>query len=74
MRPLHTGTDSDPDTAESDTSSHKPMKPLCFLSIKNVWADSYKVGCAAQACPNGVAETGFSTKPGIIFVCNYATA
>ncbi len=55
-------------------SSHKPMKPLCFLSIKNVWADSYKVGCAAQACPNGVAETDFSTKPGIIFVCNYATA
>uniref|UniRef100_A0A8C1J233 GLI pathogenesis related 1 n=1 Tax=Cyprinus carpio TaxID=7962 RepID=A0A8C1J233_CYPCA len=55
-------------------NSHKRMKPVYFLFIKIVWADSYKVGCAAQACPNGVAETRFSTVPGIIFVCNYATA
>uniref|UniRef100_A0A673KS34 GLIPR1-like protein 1 n=1 Tax=Sinocyclocheilus rhinocerous TaxID=307959 RepID=A0A673KS34_9TELE len=47
---------------------------VCGHYTQIVWADSYKVGCAAQACPNGVAETTFSTKPGIIFVCNYATA
>uniref|UniRef100_A0A671T4Y5 GLIPR1-like protein 1 n=1 Tax=Sinocyclocheilus anshuiensis TaxID=1608454 RepID=A0A671T4Y5_9TELE len=46
---------------------------VCGHYTQIVWADSYKVGCAAQACPNGVAETAFSTKPGIIFVCNYAT-
>ncbi|RXN30333.1 GLIPR1 1 [Labeo rohita] len=47
---------------------------VCGHYTQVVWADSYKVGCAAQACPNGVAETRFSTQPGVIFVCNYATA
>ncbi|RXN38698.1 GLIPR1 1 [Labeo rohita] len=47
---------------------------VCGHYTQVVWADSYKVGCAAQACPNGVAETHFSTQPGVIFVCNYATA
>lgn len=47
---------------------------VCGHYTQVVWADTYKVGCAAQACPNGVAETSFSTIPGIIFVCNYATA
>ncbi|RXN27284.1 GLIPR1 1 [Labeo rohita] len=47
---------------------------VCGHYTQGVWADSYKVGCAAQACPNGVAETRFSTQPGVIFVCNYATA
>ncbi|XP_073688981.1 GLIPR1-like protein 1 [Garra rufa] len=47
---------------------------VCGHYTQVVWADSYKVGCAAQACPNGVAETSFSTQPGVIFVCNYATA
>ncbi|XP_067283623.1 GLIPR1-like protein 1 isoform X2 [Pseudorasbora parva] len=47
---------------------------VCGHYTQVVWADTYKVGCAAQACPNGVAETGFSTLPAIIFVCNYATA
>ncbi|XP_055047255.2 GLIPR1-like protein 1 [Misgurnus anguillicaudatus] len=45
---------------------------VCGHYTQVVWADSYKVGCAAQACQNGVAE--FSSAPGIIFVCNYATA
>ncbi|KAK7150039.1 hypothetical protein R3I94_009376 [Phoxinus phoxinus] len=45
---------------------------VCGHYTQVVWADTYKVGCAAQACPNGVAS--FSTWPGIIFVCNYATA
>ncbi|XP_058628420.1 GLIPR1-like protein 1 isoform X2 [Onychostoma macrolepis] len=56
-----------------NTNQCKPGK-VCGHYTQNVWADSYKVGCAAQACPNGVAETSFSTKPGVIFVCNYATA
>lgn len=47
---------------------------VCGHYTQIVWADSYKVGCAAQVCPNGVAETSFSSQPGIIFVCNYATA
>ncbi|XP_043093709.1 GLIPR1-like protein 1 [Puntigrus tetrazona] len=45
---------------------------VCGHYTQIVWADSYKVGCAAQACPNGVAH--FTTRPGVIFVCNYATA
>ncbi|XP_056101261.1 GLIPR1-like protein 1 [Rhinichthys klamathensis goyatoka] len=45
---------------------------VCGHYTQVVWADTYKVGCAAQACPNGVVS--FSTRPGIIFVCNYATA
>ncbi|XP_052410422.1 GLIPR1-like protein 1 isoform X1 [Carassius gibelio] len=52
----------------------KQCTNVCGHYTQIVWADSYKVGCAAQVCPNGVAETSFSTKPGIIFVCNYATA
>nr|XP_055047247.1 GLIPR1-like protein 1 isoform X5 [Misgurnus anguillicaudatus] len=47
---------------------------VCSHYTQVVWADTYKVGCAAQACQNGVAETTFSTVPGIVFVCNYATA
>ncbi|KAK2893097.1 hypothetical protein Q8A67_013085 [Cirrhinus molitorella] len=47
---------------------------VCGHYTQVVWADSYKVGCAAEACPNGVAETHFSSLPGVIFVCNYATA
>ncbi|XP_051544140.1 GLIPR1-like protein 1 [Myxocyprinus asiaticus] len=50
-----------------------PMQE-CGHYTQVVWADTYKVGCAAQACPNGVSETSFSSIPGIIFVCNYATA
>ncbi|XP_056604989.1 GLIPR1-like protein 1 [Triplophysa dalaica] len=46
----------------------------CGHYTQVVWADTYKVGCAAQACPKGVADTKFSSNPGIIFVCNYATA
>ncbi|XP_035467201.1 GLIPR1-like protein 1 isoform X3 [Scophthalmus maximus] len=37
-----------------------------------VWGSSYKVGCAAQLCPNGVRN--FDTREGVVFVCNYATA
>ncbi|XP_057180162.1 GLIPR1-like protein 1 [Triplophysa rosa] len=47
---------------------------VCGHFTQVVWADTYKVGCAAQACPNGVVDTSFSSNPGIIFVCNYATA
>ncbi|XP_062299339.1 GLIPR1-like protein 1 isoform X2 [Scomber scombrus] len=43
-------------------------------SFDAVWASSFKVGCAAQLCPNGVKDTNFATKEGVIFVCNYATA
>ncbi|XP_073718532.1 GLIPR1-like protein 1 [Misgurnus anguillicaudatus] len=44
----------------------------CSRYLQVVWADTYKVGCAAQVCQNGVA--GLSTDPGIVFVCHYATA
>ncbi|XP_056101260.1 GLIPR1-like protein 1 [Rhinichthys klamathensis goyatoka] len=54
--------------------SQNQCSKVCGHYTQVVWADTYKVGCAAQACPNGVAETSFSTRPGIIFVCNYATA
>ncbi|XP_022604712.1 glioma pathogenesis-related protein 1 isoform X3 [Seriola dumerili] len=37
-----------------------------------VWGSSYKVGCAAELCPNGVKD--FSDREGVVFVCNYATA
>ncbi|XP_017210734.1 GLIPR1-like protein 1 isoform X1 [Danio rerio] len=49
-------------------------KKVCGHYTQVVWADSYKVGCAVQTCPNGVAETHFSNIQGVIFVCNYATA
>lgn len=46
---------------------------VCGHYTQAVWASSFKVGCAAQLCPNGVKETNFATKEGVIFVCNYAT-
>ncbi|XP_028810689.1 GLIPR1-like protein 1 [Denticeps clupeoides] len=45
---------------------------VCGHYTQAVWADSYKVGCAVQICPNGVE--GFSTKESALFVCNYAPA
>ncbi|XP_070785100.1 GLIPR1-like protein 1 [Enoplosus armatus] len=39
---------------------------VCGHYTQVVWASSYKVGCAAQLCPNGVSN--------VVFVCNYATA
>ncbi|XP_026182866.1 glioma pathogenesis-related protein 1 [Mastacembelus armatus] len=45
---------------------------VCGHYTQVVWASSYKVGCAAQLCPKGVAN--ISTKEGVVFVCNYATA
>ncbi|XP_076862665.1 GLIPR1-like protein 1 [Brachyhypopomus gauderio] len=45
---------------------------VCGHYTQVVWADTYLVGCAVQACPNGVAKTSFSSTPGAIFVCNYA--
>ncbi|CAK6959971.1 GLIPR1-like protein 1 [Scomber scombrus] len=47
---------------------------VCGHYTQAVWASSFKVGCAAQLCPNGVKDTNFATKEGVIFVCNYATA
>ncbi|XP_075932134.1 GLIPR1-like protein 1 [Anarhichas minor] len=45
---------------------------ICGHYTQVVWGSSYKVGCAAQLCPNGV--TSFTSREGVIFVCNYATA
>ncbi|KAM9334791.1 GLIPR1-like protein 1 [Symphorus nematophorus] len=45
---------------------------ICGHYTQVVWANSYKVGCAVQLCPNGVKGTSFSTKEGFVFVCNYA--
>ncbi|XP_060745219.1 glioma pathogenesis-related protein 1-like [Tachysurus vachellii] len=39
-----------------------------------VWATTYKVGCAVIFCPDGVRQKSFSHRPGALFVCNYATA
>ncbi|KAM8909124.1 GLIPR1-like protein 1 isoform 2-T3 [Spinachia spinachia] len=47
---------------------------VCGHYTQVVWGSSYKVGCAAQLCPNGVQSTDFASKEGVIFVCNYATA
>uniref|UniRef100_A0A668AMG5 GLI pathosis related 1 n=1 Tax=Myripristis murdjan TaxID=586833 RepID=A0A668AMG5_9TELE len=52
----------------------KSCTNVCGHYTQVVWAKSYKVGCAVQVCPNGVKETRFSNKEGVIFVCNYATA
>ncbi|XP_030634028.1 GLIPR1-like protein 1 [Chanos chanos] len=46
---------------------------VCGHYTQVVWADSYKVGCAVQVCPDGVSKTTFSSKKGVIFVCDYAT-
>ncbi|CAJ1055613.1 glioma pathogenesis-related protein 1 [Xyrichtys novacula] len=45
---------------------------VCGHYTQVVWASSNKVGCAAHLCPNGVQESGFGAKAGVIFVCNYA--
>ncbi|XP_070709994.1 glioma pathogenesis-related protein 1 [Pempheris klunzingeri] len=45
---------------------------VCGHYTQVVWANSHKVGCAAQLCLSGVTNTKFATKEGVIFVCNYA--
>ncbi|XP_069760421.1 glioma pathogenesis-related protein 1-like [Narcine bancroftii] len=42
---------------------------VCGHYTQLVWASSYKVGCAAQTCPQGI--TDFSSAPSIIFICDY---
>ncbi|KAG7495634.1 glioma pathoproteinsis-related 1 [Solea senegalensis] len=43
---------------------------VCTHYTQVVWDSSYKVGCAVQRCPNGVAH--FNSRDGVIFICNYA--
>ncbi|MED6239087.1 hypothetical protein ATANTOWER_001628 [Ataeniobius toweri] len=43
---------------------------VCGHYTQVVWANSYKVGCAVQLCPNGVKT--FTAHEGAIFVCNYS--
>ncbi|XP_038155704.1 GLIPR1-like protein 1 [Cyprinodon tularosa] len=45
-------------------------KGMCGHYTQVVWANSYKVGCAVQLCPNGIKN--FDGREGAIFVCNYA--
>lgn len=45
---------------------------VCGHYTQVVWASSYKVGCAAQLCKNGVRN--FHDGESVIFVCNYARA
>ncbi|XP_023264503.1 glioma pathogenesis-related protein 1 [Seriola lalandi dorsalis] len=45
---------------------------VCGHYTQVVWGSSYKVGCAAELCPNGVKY--FNNREGVVFVCNYATA
>nr|XP_046235027.1 glioma pathogenesis-related protein 1 [Scatophagus argus] len=45
---------------------------VCGHYTQVVWAQSYKVGCAVELCPNGVKKTSFAAEKGVIFVCNYA--
>uniref|UniRef100_UPI0037E846C5 GLIPR1-like protein 1 n=1 Tax=Semicossyphus pulcher TaxID=241346 RepID=UPI0037E846C5 len=49
-------------------------RSVCGHYTQVVWANSYKVGCAAHLCPNGVQKTGFGPTAGVLFVCNYAPA
>ncbi|XP_068938273.1 glioma pathogenesis-related protein 1-like [Petaurus breviceps papuanus] len=44
---------------------------MCGHYTQIVWASSYKVGCAAQFCPE-LKRTNI--KPGILFVCDYGPA
>ncbi|XP_064174765.1 GLIPR1-like protein 1 [Anguilla rostrata] len=53
------------------TLACRPNK-MCGHYKQVVWAQSYKVGCAVQFCPNGVEE--YSKKKSTIFVCNYGEA
>ncbi|KAF0029419.1 hypothetical protein F2P81_018524 [Scophthalmus maximus] len=55
----------------SELNRSSSLSPL-GLGLQVVWGSSYKVGCAAQLCPNGVRN--FDTREGVVFVCNYATA
>ncbi|KAM4712376.1 GLIPR1-like protein 1 [Anableps anableps] len=43
---------------------------VCGHYTQVVWAESYKVGCAVELCPNGVKKS--TSREGAIFVCNYA--
>ncbi|XP_036374257.1 GLIPR1-like protein 1 [Megalops cyprinoides] len=45
---------------------------VCGHYTQVVWATSYKVGCAVQACHEGVE--GFYKGPAAIFVCDYGDA
>ncbi|XP_061570647.1 GLIPR1-like protein 1 [Cololabis saira] len=45
---------------------------VCGHYTQVVWASSYKVGCAAHLCPDGIQH--FISSEGLLFVCNYATA
>nr|XP_020515668.1 glioma pathogenesis-related protein 1-like [Labrus bergylta] len=45
---------------------------VCGHYTQVVWASSYKVGCAAHLCPNGVKGTHFGPREGVVFECNYA--
>ncbi|XP_074554786.1 glioma pathogenesis-related protein 1 [Halichoeres trimaculatus] len=54
--------------------SSQACSKMCGHYTQVVWASSNKVGCAANLCPGGVKESGFGTKEGVIFVCNYAPA
>ncbi|XP_044042929.1 GLIPR1-like protein 1 isoform X2 [Siniperca chuatsi] len=49
----------------------KSCTDVCGHYTQVVWANSYKVGCAAQLCPNGVSN--FDSRESVAFVCNYAT-
>ncbi|XP_068950930.1 glioma pathogenesis-related protein 1-like [Petaurus breviceps papuanus] len=44
---------------------------VCGHYTQIVWASSYKVGCAAQFCPE---LKGTGIKPGVLFVCDYGPA
>uniref|UniRef100_A0A3Q3WKX5 SCP domain-containing protein n=1 Tax=Mola mola TaxID=94237 RepID=A0A3Q3WKX5_MOLML len=46
-------------------------RAVCGHYTQVVWASTYKVGCAAQLCPDGVKKTNFADKEGVVFVCNY---
>ncbi|KAG5846130.1 hypothetical protein ANANG_G00146500 [Anguilla anguilla] len=61
------------EVADYDYSSNGCTN-VCGHYTQVVWAKSYKVGCAVQACPNGVEFTSFADRPGAIFVCNYGDA
>uniref|UniRef100_A0A8B9HUM0 GLIPR1 like 1 n=1 Tax=Astyanax mexicanus TaxID=7994 RepID=A0A8B9HUM0_ASTMX len=62
------------DEVKDYSYSTMTCKQVCGHYTQVVWANTYKVGCAVQYCPNGVEQTPFYPRQAFIFVCNYGTA
>ncbi|XP_041071606.1 glioma pathogenesis-related protein 1-like [Carcharodon carcharias] len=53
-----------------DFEANKCNKSNCKHYTQLVWGQTYKLGCAANHCPNGIKSS--EIKDGTVFVCNYS--